>query len=151
MKAFRFQLDQVLKWRSSQVDVEKARLAAAVARVAELQRDAATLEAQLTTEVAAWKLGTSGAELSLWDAYYRRTRKRIADLHVLAAEAEAALSTARQSLVEADRRLKLLQNLRDTRYRRWAADWSRELEAFAAESFLSKLQLENGRARSSSG
>ena len=151
MKAFHFQLDQVLKWRSSQVDVEKARLAAAVARISSLQQNVATLEAELVSEGASCSRGTTGDELSLWDAWYKRTRKQITDLHILIAEAEVALTATRHALVEADRRLKLLQNLRETRHRRWLADWSRELEAFAAESFLSKLQLENGRARSSSG
>lgn len=151
MKAFQFRLDQVLKWRSSQVDVEKGRLAIALARSAELRRHVNALENQLRTGAAGYHGGTTGIELGMWDAFYKTTRKQIAELEVQSHEADAALTVCRASLLEADRRLRLLQNLRQIRHDRWIADWNRELEAFAAESFLAKLQLEKGRARSSSG
>jgi flagellar export protein FliJ len=151
MKAFQFRLDQVLKWRSSQVDVEKGRLAVALARAAELRRHVSTLESQLLTEALRYRAGTTGDELAVWGAYYKSTRKQIGDLEAKEREAEAALAACRTSLLEADRRLQLLKNLRQIRHDRWKADWNRELEAFAAESFLAKLQLEKGRARSSSG
>lgn len=151
MKAFQFRLDQVLKWRSSQVDVEKGRLAVALARAAELRRHINALESQLRTGALGYHGGTTGVELGVWGTFYKTTRQQIAELESQAREAEAALTACRASLVEADRRLRLLQNLRQIRYDRWIADWNRELEAFAAESFLAKLQLEKGRARSSSG
>lgn len=151
MKAFHFRLDQVLKWRSSQVDVEKGRLAVALARSAELRRHVNDLETQLLRGARGYHAGTTGDELGAWGAFYKTTRKQIVGLEAEAQEAETALAACRASLVEADRRLRLLQNLRHLRHDRWIADWNRELEAFAAESFLAKLLLEKGRARSSSG
>ena len=65
MKAFQFRLDQVLKWRSSQVDVEKGRLALALARAAELRRHVNTLERQLLTETLRYQAGTTGDELGV--------------------------------------------------------------------------------------
>lgn len=151
MKAFLFRLDQVLKWRASQVDVEKGKLATAAARIADLRRDVIILEKLLASEAAGYLQGTTGSELNLWAAFQARTRKQIDNLRGKEQAVEKELIACRQSLVEADRRLKLLENLKQTRHDRWLADWNRELEAFAAESFLSKLQLENARARSSSG
>ncbi len=151
MKAFHFRLDQVLKWRASQVDVEKGKLAAAAARIAHLRRDVVLFEQLLAEEAARYLQGPTGSELNLWAAFHARTRKQIADLHEKEKTALVELNACRQSLLEADRRLRLLQNLNQTRHARWLLDWNRELEAFAAESFLSKLQLEKARARSSSG
>ena len=85
------------------------------------------------------------------DSSDTRTRASLTVLESQQREARATIEKCRLAVVEADRRLRLLQNLRKSDHASWTAAWNRELEAFAAESFLGKLQLENGRARSSAG
>ena len=151
MKAFRFRLDQVLHWRANQLDIEKARLSAAASHLASLRDSAAALQTALDAAEASRTSLTTGSELVLWHAWDTRTRASLTVLESQQREARATIEKCRLAVVEADRRLRLLQNLRKSDHASWTAAWNRELEAFAAESFLGKLQLENGRARSSAG
>lgn len=140
MKAFHFSLEQVMRWRASQVDVEKSQFSSAVARVNAVSSAIALLTSELESGALTRTNGVSGAELALWDAYDARTRRQLAAMQVQRLEAETAASACRQALVEADRRLKLLQNLKKNQHNRWMTDWNRELEAFASESFLGRFR-----------
>ena len=148
MKAFRFRLDQALRWRATQVDLEKSRVAAAAQRLASLQaqaeagrRELREIPPQLTT----------GSELQSRAVWRDRLRRQILDLEKRAKEAEQALAAQMKLLVEADRDRLLLENLRETEQARWQSAFNRELEAFAGEAFLGRLQSKSGRARSSGG
>lgn len=152
MKAFHFHLDQALRWRATQVQLEKTRLSVAAGQLRQIREEIATRE----REVSAGSMQLSaapqtGEALTHWASFMDRSRRQLTDLNSRAAQAEKALATQAQCLLEANRRMRLLDNLKQRQLSGWRADLNRELEAFAAESHLVRLQLNNGRARSSGG
>ena len=151
MKAFRFRLDQALRWRATQVDIEKAAAASAASRLAGIREEAESLRQSLTGSALELASGATGESLKSWSAWRDRTRRRIVELEGKEQEARKALDDQMQRLLEANRKQRLLEKLREGEQARWQADFGRELEAFASEVFLGRLQSKSGRARSSGG
>ena len=92
-----------------------------------------------------------GDALVLWAAFAARSHRRIQALEADAAEAEKALLLQMALMVEANRKLRLLENLKQNAQLQWTAEFNRELESFAGESYLFRLQSKDRRARSSGG
>ena len=57
---------------------------------------------------------------------------------------EQDLARQRQTMLEARRRYRLLERLRDRRWEEWRAAASRELENFASESYLAQWTRRGG-------
>jgi len=151
VKAFEFRLDQALRWRSTQVDIEKSHAAQAAARLAAIRAELEARRTELREAPRHLSAGSNGASLESFGVWTNRIRRHIADLEKKAKEAAAALAARMELLLEANRKRRLLENLRQTEHGRWRVESNRELEAFAGEAFLGRLQSKNGRARSSGG
>ena len=149
MKAFRFPLDQVLRWRETQVELQKSRVAEASAQLAEIS---ASIEAR-NAELAAARLSedSTGAALEACGAFRQRTRTRIRELQGQARTAGRALTLEMEKLAEANRKRKLIGNLKDAEFGDWRREFERELRTFADEAFLGRYNGKSGRARSSGG
>ncbi len=150
MKAFRFRLDSALRWRAAQNDLEKSRVAVAAKRVADIR---GALEARQTgLRESVQQLGpvTDGSTLEILHAYRARTQRQIVELEKAAQKAQQDLAAQMKVMLEANRKLRLVENLKETAKTEWQAEFGRELEAFAGESFLGRLQSIK-RARSSGG
>lgn len=145
MTIFRFPLQKVLEWRRTQLEIEEARFQQAAESVAELDR-----------ALAAWEAAGVSAEVEL------RTHPSVAALelealgefrlHVGRREQEVAtqrvarlrhLAERENAMVEARRRCRLLERLRDRRLAEWSKARDRELEELASESFLARWQREH--------
>jgi flagellar export protein FliJ len=150
MKAFRFRLDPALRWRATQLDLEKARVAAAAKRLADIRAVLATLRTNLSSSTSQIGPVSSGSALEILSAYAERTRRQIAELEKGAARAEQDLAAQTQVMLEANRKLHLIENLKETARTDWQSEFTRELETFAGEAFLGRLQSKK-RARSSGG
>jgi len=88
--------------------------------------------------------GTDLAALSSFRARLER------DLEANArARREAAEQIADQQarVVDAHRRVRLLEKLRHRKLEQWSAAWNRELESFAGEAFLARWRAPGGSAR----
>lgn len=141
MKAFHFRLEQALRWRSSLVDAERARVATAAALLSRTREDLATLRSELIQESTELRLRSpNGGTLQFWSAWEERARQRMQQLQAAEKQAAAALEEQIKKLVDADRQLQLLQNLKAKGQSKWMAELTRELENFAAETFLGRLQ-----------
>jgi flagellar export protein FliJ len=152
MKAFRFRLDQALRWRATQRDLAKSQVAAAAKLLRELREEIDARRNSLTTGAQAFSTnGATGESLSSWASFTEHTVRRIRDLELHVRKAEQALAAQMQLLAEANRKVQLLENLRHRQLDHWNADFNRELEAFAAETFLFRLQSRGVWARSSAG
>jgi flagellar export protein FliJ len=138
MKKFHFHLEQVLRWRRTQAELRNAEALACAGAVAEAERAVERLRAE--HEKAALELTTNsnGATLVAGSAFLEKSRLRIVDALKKLEAARAALKAATEKLVEADRNAKLLEKMRETRLREWTVESEREMEAFAAESFLNR-------------
>lgn len=138
MKPFRFPLERVLEWRKEQAERERAAL-----RLLAGERDAVlahrhSLEAQRAEEERALLndavLDVSRlAALETWRAWVRGETAR---LEIALREVEERISAQRQRVVEAERKVRLLERLRDKSFRNWRLALDKELENFAAEAYL---------------
>ena len=151
MKAFRFRLDQAKRWRATQVDLEKSRVALAAQRLAALRSEAEARRRELKESAQYVVKGMTGSELESLAVWRDRMRRQIVDIEKQADAFQQALAAQMKLLVEANRKHLLLENLEQTEQARWQSAFTRELEAFASEAFLGRLQSKSGRARSSGG
>jgi hypothetical protein len=99
------------------------------ARERTLHSDAATLTQKPESE-----------GLQNWPAYLRRVKREKTGVEKQLREAERLLGEQVRLLVEANRKVRLLEKLRENTAQQWNADMQRELEAFASDAFLGRLQ-----------
>lgn len=140
MKPFRFSLERVLEWRREELEKEETALRALSAERERLQARRRMIEESLEAEQRALIRSASVssqtlAALESWKGWVRAEIRRL-DHH--AQELERRITTQRLRVLEAQRRVKLLERLREKARRRWTAEWNRELENFAAEAYLAR-------------
>jgi flagellar export protein FliJ len=140
MKSFDFRLDQALRWRETQVSLQKARLAGAAGVAARAQEALDSQRAELTRQSQQVSRGATGTALESYAAYAGRAHARIRQLQEQAVAARQALDSEMNRLIEANRKVRLLENLKRAEHVRWTQQFDRELAAFADEAFLGKLQ-----------
>jgi hypothetical protein len=140
MKAFTFRLEQALRWRETQVNLQKSRVAAAAGRLAETE-----------ALLAARQAGHTGEALGLYARFRRKSLAGIRDCEAQVLVLQRNLTLELNRLIEANQKLRLIENLKQTDRGLWLKEFDRELAAFADEAFLSRIQSVNRRARSSGG
>lgn len=141
MKAFRFRLEQALRWRATQVDIEKAKVAAASNVVQGIRSQIEIRRTALAGAVSGLAGGATGLAVQTGGAWISRCRREIVELEQRAVVAEREMAAAMQCLVQANRNMQLLEKLRQAELTRWQADSARELEAFASETFLRQVTI----------
>jgi hypothetical protein len=140
MNAFRFPLERVLAWRRTQLEVEENRYLQELAALAALQdrmAGLATAGESAETAVRTWN-PVAGLELESLGRYRLHLKAEAFRLKMDEDEARRRVAFRQASMLEARRRLRLLENLKARQYAAWKADCDRELEQIAAESYLSR-------------
>jgi flagellar export protein FliJ len=140
MQTFQFRLERILSWRRKEFEAEKARLGplmAAQKRLDTVQREIAAAWDRAGRELLAGGpvCGTDLAALGGFRARLARDLEANARQRQQGAE-KMAIQQGR--VIEADRRVRLLEKLRHRRLDEWRAAWDRELENFAVEAFLAR-------------
>jgi hypothetical protein len=140
MTRFHFPLQRVLDWRRTQLEIEEAKFRQATAALAALDHARAELEAgaiRTEFEVRRWE-PVAGGDLAALGAY--RTRVRQEDARLAAKRSECARTAAAQqtAMLEARRRLRLLERLKERRLAEWKAACDRDMEEVASESYLAQ-------------
>ena len=136
MKAFRFGLEQALRWREQNVRLEEARLAAAGARVAAIRAEQAACDQRgVVAARDVIELDASGV-FHCYEAFRRASRKQALVLLDREKTAGSEYAARMASLVEASRKARLLEKLRESAVRKWQSEADREVSDFAAEAFL---------------
>jgi len=146
MTSFRFSLERVLHWRRVQLELAENELQRRVAALEELDRERADLEAAaIRTEVQVRKwsplAGRDLAALAGFRAHVKNEERRLARRR---AERQQQVAAQQQVLLEARRRCRLLERLRERRLAEWQRESDREIEQFAAESHLAALVRRRG-------
>ncbi|HWC96549.1 MAG TPA: hypothetical protein VG456_07365 [Candidatus Sulfopaludibacter sp.] len=138
MKSFVFNLQKVLRLRETQLELEEARFKQQVAAVAELDRTRAQLEAAgVRAEAEVRKLPyMEGRDVAALGQFRLGVQRQERDLAVRRAERQRTLEKQQLVMLEARRRCRLLERLRERQQAEWQADCDRELEETASESFL---------------
>ena len=140
MNAFRFPLEKVLDWRRSELDLAELkfqRLTAAVAAVDHALAELETAGIRAEILVRDWS-PVCGRDLAALGSFRTNVRKKNAELAARRVECEARLAAGRGEMLEARRRLRLLERLRDRRFEDWRLARDKELEELAAESYLAR-------------
>jgi uncharacterized sporulation protein YeaH/YhbH (DUF444 family) len=138
MISFRFPLQKVLAWRQTQLEVEEAKFKRQAATLAELDRARAELEAagiKSEVQVRGWS-PLVGRDLAALGSYRLHVKMKKTEMGARRAECQEKLAAQQKAMLEARRRLRLLERLKDRRFQEWQSASNRELEGLAAESHL---------------
>ena len=147
MSTFRFALGRVLSWRETELAVAEA----ALERLrSELQARRSQLADLLSNEVKELELIQFARSLRGGDlAGIARTRTWVAQekqrLQAQIAECINRIESQTAILMEARRKVRLLERLRERRHAAWLHEENRVLEELAGESALGKWRREENR------
>ena len=140
MKEFRFRLERVMELRRTQLEIEEARYQQRLAELAALDRTRAEVEAsgiRAEIQVREWN-PVAGHELAALGKFRLHVKAREADLAVQRMASVRKMDEQRKIMLEARRRLRLLERLRGRYLAEWQAEANRELEELAGESYLAR-------------
>ncbi|MDQ2899178.1 MAG: hypothetical protein M3Y07_05175 [Acidobacteriota bacterium] len=140
MKSFAFPLEKALHWRRAQLNLEQVRAQAIAGKIVELAKRREDLRNERSSaERHILEAKTvEGAELAAIGAFHSIAAKRDSALCEQSVNRERELSEQRGKLVEAQRKVKLLETLRQKRLAQWNSEVAREQEQFAGEAFLAR-------------
>jgi len=140
MKRFDFPLERVRRWRSEQLAVEELKLQQLRAQLDTLAAGKQQIRDELG-QVERDLLGRPSidpSELESLDSYRLYVRGRVRDFEQRERQCEAKLAEQRAKVLEARRRFKLLDGLKQNALTEWRAAADKEQEDLAAELFLAK-------------
>jgi hypothetical protein len=140
MKSFQFPLEKALELRRKQLEIEEARYKRDTAALGAIDRRRAEIEAagiRAEIQVREWR-PVAASDLAALGAYRLKVKSDEADLARERFEAERKLVEQKKVMLEARRRSRLLERLRERRLSEWTAARDKELEEIAAESFLAR-------------
>ena len=140
MKTFQFPLAKALDWRRIQLELEEARYKQQIASLAGLDQQRAEVEAsgiRAEIQVREWSPIAAGdlSALGNFRLYIKSQESEIARRRF---EAAQKLAEQQKLMLEARRRWRLLDRLKDRRLAEWTTGRDREVEQIAAESYLAR-------------
>jgi flagellar biosynthesis chaperone FliJ len=144
MQRFHFRLDRVLAWRGTQLEMEQYQMKRLSAVLEQMECDRALLLVERTRAERAVLGGGSidGADLAAHAAFLVRLGNQERELDRRRQQQEQRLAEQHQHLMEARRRVRLLERLKTRRLAEWELELGRELEQFAAEAHLARWNAE---------
>jgi hypothetical protein len=140
MKTFQFPLEKALDWRRVQLELEEARYKQQVASLAGLDRRRAEVEAsgiRAEIQVREWSPIAAG-DLSALGNFRLHVKAEESKIARSRSEAAQKLAEQQKCMLEARRRCRLLERLKERRLAEWTAGRDRELDEIAAESYLAR-------------
>jgi uncharacterized sporulation protein YeaH/YhbH (DUF444 family) len=140
MKSFRFPLEKALDWRRIQLELEEVRYKQQAGELAGLDRQRADVEAsgiRAEIEVREWRPILAGDLTALGD-FRLHVKARESAIARLRFDAAQKLAEQQKLMLEARRRCRLLERLKERRLAEWTVERDHELEEIAAESYLAR-------------
>jgi len=142
VRRFEFRLERVRQWRETELETERAKLAALLRARQELESQLASL--RMTLEQAeravlgpAERGESIRLELLVWITAYRRWARQQEQLITgRLLDLDRQLDEQRQRVLETWRRYELLNRLRSRAWMQWLLESDRELERQASELTL---------------
>lgn len=147
MKRFDFPLSRVLDLRQQQAGLERARLEGLFKTLNQILAARAALKQELEDARAALRQSpASGNDLQLFSGFERHIHSRCATLDHDTQLLHRQVREQQEKTREADRQVKLLENLRAQRFKEWTYQCDKELEELASDSHRSRMLSERRRA-----
>jgi hypothetical protein len=140
MKKFRFPLARVMDWRHTQARIEETRLEQTYAEQRGIDARETTLKEQrLQAQTAVLGAASvTGEELAALHAFRRFTVAEHTRLEQLRADCSRRIAIQIQVVASKRRELRLLERLKQQRFKAWEQEYSREIDAQADEAHLAK-------------
>jgi len=142
MARFHFPLEKVLRWRLAQLAVEEAKQKKLLQEQVQLQTFAAQLGVEKTKLSSS--LGTlpdlRGEDLRAVTAYSLRLKRLAENIDEQSARCERNLAAQRKKCRDAERRCRLLEELKDRKGAEWRYQQERDLETLASEVYLANWE-----------
>src|SRR5580693_584593 len=124
MTAFRFRLEKVLAWRRTQAqlaDLEFRREAVALAALDQATAELQARAIQTEAEVRDWS-PLEGSDLAALGAFRGSVERQTKDLAARRTEQTKKLAERELAMLEARRRCRLLERLRERRLAEWKSE-----------------------------
>jgi flagellar export protein FliJ len=138
LKRFEFRLARVRDLRKQQMELEEAKLESLMAERAAMEAELARIGSESGEIRAAMLAGGGSLELRAADRYLGRLALERKAQEGRIAEWQQRAVRQRAAVVEARRRLKLLELLEAKRLAEWKAEADREQENLSAELYLAR-------------
>jgi len=140
MKAFRFSLERALHVRRAQLKIEQSKLQILFQQREQLELQGATIltEAASVRRAIAQESLLKTSEICTVPDYQRSTKHRLVRLDRQKQELRKMTGEQKRLTLEAERRVKLLEHLREKRFSGWSALAQKEQETFAADAYLAR-------------
>src|SRR5438270_12532989 len=137
MKKFEFRLDSALRWRDTQLQVERGKLSALLAEEAKLKDSLETLGTERRSALQCLaKEQLFSLDLRSLSSYLVGAETRATILQYQIRKGKQLVVEQQERVVQAERNVKLLVKLRQKRQLDWKAGLEREIEANAEEAWL---------------
>ena len=140
MQTFRFRLARVLEWYQHQYELEERRLTACLAALANSQKAITTLQAEwlsIERDVVS-RSAIPARDFVALGLYRLGAKKQEVELNAARDRSQTAVEAQQVKLRLAQRKLRLLEKLRERRVAEYDYAESRELEELASDAFFSK-------------
>jgi len=140
VQPFRFRLERVLRWRRAELELAQFQMKRLSAEMDAVERDraqAAAARAAAPGELARIR-PLDGAALAAHASYLEGLARRQGELAQRRRELEKRIAEQHARLLEARRRVRVLEQFRARSLAEWQAAADRELEQLAAESHLAR-------------
>jgi flagellar export protein FliJ len=140
VQTFHFRLEKVLEWYTRQYELEERRFTVCLAALVEAKAAIASLLAErLSIERDMLSRASIPAQDFVALGLYRLgARKRELELNAACDSCAAAVEAQRLKLQAAERRVRLIEKLRQRRVAEYTYAETRELEELASDAFFAK-------------
>lgn len=137
MKKFHFPLERVREWRRTQVAIETAKLEALFAERGRIEQRMAAIEREYAASAATVLRGSTADAVALQslDSYRSFVIRHQVNLRAERVACDDRIAAQRAQLLEAQRKVRLLDKLEERKQRVWKASFERELEEQSAEAY----------------
>lgn len=138
MKKFEFRMDSALRWRNTQLKLERAKLQTLFAEQQRLNRDIDNLKQERTAAVLAVHESKElqASELRSLASYLVGAEFRTNLLQEQLAKRNDLIERQRAQVLDAELQVRLLEKLKEKKKAEWQTEFEKELESNAAEAWL---------------
>lgn len=145
MKKYKFRMERALSVRRLQASLERARFEQAVAELRQIEEQRRQLSLSARHAGSAANQGpATGLELASLQNFLDHNARMDRALAQRLADAGERVNAARARLMEADRKVRVLEKREERTRRKWKAEFDREIESLAGETFLARWKGSGG-------
>jgi|SRR5579875_1478912 len=145
MKKFQFRLAAAQKVRDMQLQLERSKLHELFARQQQLRNalEALNQERREASALVYEASSVNATDLRALSAFLIGADARVLDLRAQIERQQQVIQQQKKKVLDAERAVKLLSKLREKQYQEWNAEFNREIETIAQESWVGNNFIRN--------